>query len=36
MVKSLGYCGMGYCDRDGDWRDAFRNRLLIGPIYLIE
>jgi hypothetical protein len=36
MVEGLGYRGMGYCDRDGNWRNAFNHDRLMGRIYLTE
>jgi hypothetical protein len=36
MVQGLGFRGMAYCDRDGNWRNAFNNDQLMGHIYLLE
>ena len=36
MVQSLGFRGMGYCDEDGRWRNAFNNDQLMGQVYLLE
>ncbi len=36
MVQSLGFRGMAYCGRDGEWRNAFNHHRLMGRVYSLE
>jgi hypothetical protein len=36
LVEALGFRGMAYCDRDGNWCNASNHDQLMGHIYLLE